>query len=345
MKSTNYAFNNKHLQNIKGIFEEKSGIQLNKEKTGFVYRKPIAVALVTVLCLIFGTPVLAANVPTVYRLMYLVSPSVAQFFMPVQRSDESDGIKMEVVSAYIHGDTAEIYITLQDLLSDRIDDTTDLYDSYSINRPFDSAISCKRIGYDEESRTATFLIKITEWGSQDIKGDKITFSMREFLSHKISYKDIDIPVDLSLTKTANDTQQVFPNGSSGLGPKSMGDRMLTALIPAEPMQEFPVGGIDLTGIGYVDGKLHIQTSVADYLDNDNHGYFYLRDKEGNAINYANSFSFSDNYGQSDRRDWFEYVFDITKDEIGQYSLMGDFLTSGMHTEGYWSVTFPLEQAK
>ena len=58
----------------------------------------------------------------------------------------------------------KIYITMQDLTEDRIDGSTDLFDSYSINRPFDSSAHCERVRYDESTKTATFLITIDEWG-------------------------------------------------------------------------------------------------------------------------------------------------------------------------------------
>lgn len=128
----------------------------------YLFRKP-AIALVSIcLCLFLSIPALAATVEPIYRLMYMVSPTVTQFFMPVQKSDEDKGIKMEVVSAYIHDNVAEIYITLQDLTEQRIDETTDLYDGYSINRPFDSSAHCERVGYDESTKTFTFLITIEE---------------------------------------------------------------------------------------------------------------------------------------------------------------------------------------
>ena len=93
-----------------------------------------------------SVPVLAVNVPVIYELMYLVSPSVAQHFMPVQKSCESNGIEMEVVSAYIKDNTAQVYITLKDLEGNRVDETTDLNDSYNINRAFDCTIGhCEKL--------------------------------------------------------------------------------------------------------------------------------------------------------------------------------------------------------
>lgn len=162
---------------------------------------------------VLTVPVLAASVEPVYELIYLVSPSAAQFFVPVQKSDTNKGIKMEVVSADIRGDTARIYITMQDLIGDRVDETIDLYDSYDIRLPFDGTGFCEKVGYDPNTRTETFLITIKTDG-QKIAGKKITFSVGMFLSDKHVYDDIQIPVDLctDFSKSENPDGGSFRRG-------------------------------------------------------------------------------------------------------------------------------------
>lgn len=319
--------------------------KMNKVK--IFWGKSIAIVVILMVCILTGTPVLAANVPAVYELMYLVSPTVAQFFMPVQKSCENNGIRMEVVSAYIHDDTVEICITMQDLIEDRVDESTDLYDSYSINRPFDSSATCQRVGYDEPTKTATFLISITEWGNKKIVGDKITFSVKEFLSNKLDYNEIPIAVDLSDIGSTLSTKQVSTVGGGGANYKkyfSNQDENAKVLVPSDSM-DFPVEGIDFTGIGYVDGMLHIQTSVANNFTKDNHGYFFLVDKNGNKIQCDYNVGFVENSVSDNRIDYNEFVFNIPQSEIAQYSLYGTFVTSGLFTQGNWQVTFPLQTIK
>lgn len=309
-----------------------------------LFRKPVIAIISLCICMSLTMPVLAVTGEPIYQLMYLVSPSIAQFFKPIQKSDEDNGIRMEVVSAFIHDNIAEIYITMKDLTENRIDSTTDLFDSYSINRSFDSAASCQSVSYDGSTKTATFLITINEYNNKKIEGSKITFSVKEFLSHKNFYKDIDIPIDLSSIITANNTQKVSSNGVGGSDfMKSLSEDNPTALVPIKAMNEFLVDGIELTGIGYIDGMLHIQTAVYDNLINDNHGFIYLKNSNGDTINCNYNFYFANHYDEKTNRiDYCEYVFDIPKEEVGQYSLYGDFVTSGMLTEGNWRVTFPLE---
>ena len=183
-------------------------------KQPFVRLKPALIAAAICLCLVLTVPVLAASVEPVYELIYLVSPSAAQFFVPVQKSDTNNGIKMEVVSADIRGDTARIYITMQDLIGDRVDETIDLYNSYDIRLPIDGTGFCGKVGYDPNTRTETFLITIKTDG-QKIAGKKITFSVGMFLSDKHVYDDIQIPVDLCTVSQNPKTQTVEVFGGGG----------------------------------------------------------------------------------------------------------------------------------
>lgn len=74
-------------------------------------------------CLVFNlsVPAMAASIPAFYDMLYAISPTAAQFFKPVQLSCEENGIRMEVVAAYIREDTAEIYISMQDLEETRFE--------------------------------------------------------------------------------------------------------------------------------------------------------------------------------------------------------------------------------
>lgn len=350
MKNDHYVFNNNHLHNIKNIFEDKTGTQLTQKKIGFVFNhKFAATVLAVVFCLSIGTPILAANMPAVYEMMYLVSPGMAQFFKPVQKSDEDNGIKMEVVSTYIRDNKADFYITMQDLTGNRIDSTSDLNDSYSIHSSFGSSASCQRVGYDDKTKTATFLISITEWGTQKIAGDKITFSVREIISNKKSYEDIKIPIDLSLIESAKNTKRVESTGGGGNDYKRyVVDGVATALTPSQPMNEFPVEGIDLTGIGYIDKKLHIQTAVHNNIEKDNHGYFYLKSADESIIEHDYSFNFrnqNQQHQETGQLSYYECVFSVPPEQLKNYTLYGSFFTSSLFTQGNWQVTFPLEQTK
>ena len=290
-------------------------------------------------------PVLAGTFPTVYELMYLVSPAVAQFYQPVQLSDEYDGIRMEVVAAYIHKETAEIYITLQDLEGDRLDETTDLYDSYSIHMPYSAIGNCRKVGYDPESGILTYLITVTQENGRKIEGEKLTFSVGGYLGQKQEYENIEIPIDLTQVTDAQCQYVDSPanggtmTGHSGLVTDVSGT--YPVLVPQLADPDFPIEGVKLTGIGYVEGKLHIQYAVEDSLNNDNHGSFFLQNEAGEMLQEAGSISFYEGSGKK-RMDYRDSVFLIPQGELQDYRLYGDFVISEGFHEGNWQVTFPIK---
>lgn len=327
-------------------------------------RRIMAAAAVSV-CVIVGLPVLAANVEPVYNLMYRISPELAQKFRLVQESDEYRGIRMEVVSVYVYEEEIQAYITLQDLEGDRIDETTDLYDSCSINSPFPGYGSggYRPVDFDEETGTAVFLITLGNFpeengGVQAVAGEKLTFSMREFISHKAEYDDLEVPVSWAEVQTEPETMVLYRTGGScpNMISKELYDeegnylgRTLRSyaefLAPGEPDESLAVEGIQLTGMGYIDGMLHIQTAVADSLENGNHCELFLVDGEGNR----RSFDYKINgFGDTEETENISYqdcIFDISPEELRNYTLHGHFVTSGFHMEGQWSVTFPLEDSR
>lgn len=304
-------------------------------------RRYAALAAAAVLCVLLTVPALAfAGVNQAYEVLYAISPAIAQTLKPVQMSCEDNGIRMEVISASVQGDRADIYISMRDLTGDRIDETVDLFDSYRINQPFDSSATCRLVSYDAQQKEATFLISITRWDKRDVGGDKVTFSVREFLSGKQMSEGPLPQLELSSAAQSPDTRTgVDIRGWS----QPDGARMDVEAVPVLTRQDdllfSPVPGAQVTAMGYVDGKLHIQTHYDNILETDNHGYVYLRDADGEVIHAGFSISFwdEDHSGSYD-----EAVFDIPAEGSSGYQLCGAFWTGAKLTKGDWQVTFSLK---
>ncbi len=333
--------------------KETAGMREEKKRYRAVRLLRGAVAVATIcICVLVGIPVLAAEEP-IYEIMYMVSPSLAQRFRAVNESDEDRGIRMEVASAYIHENEMMAYITLQDLEGDRIDATTDLYDSFSIRTPFDGygGGGYEPVAFDEDTGVATFLVTLgqlpeKEGEMQKITGEKITFSLRKFISKKAEYDNLEVPVSWDDVQAEADTISLKLRGGSYPGVSAEADgypRPLAELLrPGEPEVIPSVEGIQLTGMGYVDGVLHIQTMVPNLHETDNHCELFLVDKEGNRRLYdykVNAFGATEETKATDYQDC---IFDISPEELENYTLQGHFVTSGLQVEGYWSVTFPVE---
>ena len=335
---------------INNTLERTQKIERLRSKPIYKYRRILLAAAVVCLCaIIMATPVFAVSNDFVYSVMYQISPQMAQFFTPIQKSCESNGVEMSVLSCYIHDDTADIYVSMRDVGANIVDESLDLFDSYSINTPFDSTAHCENVDYDENSRTATFLITISQWDKQEIVGDKLTFTVRSLLYGKKEYEDYVMPIDLTKTEKTPKTQKqdVFYN-CSGFGEASM--EVLAEQDAYKNTTDF--GKMSISAIGYIDGCLHIQMKYEDYAENDNHCRIYLNDKQEEYPNYRNDDLYNEYsvtwYDENTK--YIETVYEPNSDystnlfikEIANYEIMGDFYTTNDAYNGNWKITFQIE---
>jgi len=327
-----YRFNQKHDRNIRETVAAGTGVSVAKRVPRRAAARAGIVFAALAVCCITVTSALAMGVPAANDLLYLVLPDAAQFFKPVQKSAVDQGIEVKVESAYIHGTEAEAVISVRDLNDDRLDESIDLYDSYDIQTGFDSLGACSQIGYDPETKTATFLIWMKSMRESDIiRGQKITLTVQTLLSDRTEALGVPVDVDWSAIPERAETELADPYDAVVMAP---GD---TISVPFE--------GVCLTGIGYVGGKLHIQLHTPGRYEYDDHAFLYLRDENGEQTEARMLYRGSYNCGDAkkeDRADYVEYEFDVPQSELENYLLFGDFYHAGRRIDGNWSVTFPLD---
>lgn len=321
---------------------ERSAQENSKHKFKlFLTPKKFIVLIAAVLIICFATlPVWAAKSPVLNNVLYSISPETAQFFKPVQKSDEEKGVKMEVISAYIHDDTAEIYISLQDTGSNRIDETTDLFDSYRIRTPFDSSGYCKDVSYDPETKTKTFLVTLKNNSKHKITGWKVTFSLEKILSQKesgtVCLDELNIALAEKNPKTVRKKVLGYSNSIENPNRSLYFQAMESQGIIATPFK-----GITITALGYIDNKLHIQVHYSNIINTNTWGFVDLKNTvTGETLGYSDSFNFWD---EEKTGHYYEYIFDTTSlTEPENWKIEGSFNTSPEALTGNWEVTFPLE---
>ena len=147
------------------------------------------VVIAAMLVFVFtALPVLAYSIPAVSELMFQVSPQMAARFTPIQLSDTENGIRMEVVSASIHGATAEICISFEDTKSNRIDCRLRTEGEELLGRnPFLTGSWGGGIGnfaFDEASGKAIMVIEENYSFYSGLKGRYLT--VRELFGNKIT---------------------------------------------------------------------------------------------------------------------------------------------------------------
>ncbi len=320
------------MRNIKNKVQDELGVSFDRSKRRSRVRRIGVVLAVFAACILTITPALAAEIPQVYAVLYAVLPETAQFFKPLKMSDTDQNIEIKVESAYIHGEKADAVVSVRDLTQDRLSEKIDFDDSYDIHTGFDSVGTCNQIDYDPATKTATFLVETSSMRPNDvIVGKKLTISFQTLLSGKIERLAHPIPIDWSTIPDTVQTVQPEPYNE-------------TVLVTGET-QVAIFDGFMITGIGYVDGKLHIQLYTPRRNTFDDHASLYLKSGEGEPL--AGRMFYRGGYNgdpvQDREADYIDYVFDVKQEELPKYKLFGDFYGYQTRVDGNWSITFPLEQ--
>lgn len=314
-------------------------------------------ALVAALIIIFAFAVTSNAVKPFIRNLFKDTKQFVEMLKPVNVSCISEGIEMKVISANVAGSEAYIYISMQDLEGNRIDDSFDLYDSYNISRSFDGYGTCEKVDFDKETGIITFLVTVGSNDGKNIKNGKITFSVKESLGGKMNFNDYIDEIDLKKIVLSSETKQITNRRGAGYdGTEEMKIFVdnLESLVPQGKLAS-PFPGVTITAIGYVDGKLHIQSLYENIGETDCHGSVQLVNKEGKKIRSFCSVSFWDENGNAEiQKNLFgkeyiqhfdsydEQVFEISPEELKNCRLFGEFSSHTEYIEGNWSVTFDIK---
>ena len=96
----------------------------------------------------------------------------------------------------------------------------------------------------------------------------------------------------------------------------------------------------MTGIGFVEGVLHVQVYYENILERDNHGMLALDNKiTGEQVSCAGSVAFFD---ENEKGSYEDYLFPgLSAQELAEYELYGAFETARGTISGSWKVTVPL----
>ena len=336
-------------------FDERIALRLKnltrKEEPGM--KRTVSIILAFALVVMSGmSTALAAFNDDVNQLLYQIWPQAAMTLRPVNLVSESQGIRMEVVSASLNGTESLVTLTMQDLDGDRIDETTDLFDSAILQLPYNGAGTCMQTGYDPETRTASFAVYMDFNIDRPAESDKVSFRVSRFLSHK-QKQTVDLTQYITgAVKEADSMPVPAIRGWSG-SPTNEDDHQAVTekvhrlkVLNTQNSLEIPiVDGVTLTGIGMIDGALHVQIRYSDIHHTDNHGFLTLSDRNGKSYDDTGlpeigSVSWFGENGDS----WEETIFEQFPEDLSEATLSGTFTTASPATEGDWYVTFPLSIA-
>ena len=323
----------------------------NRRAMGMFPGLAAAVCLMICLGLFMGVPVAAENIPSFYGVLERNAPGLLNYLIPVQETDSSAGIILNLEAAQINGNTAEILVSFtDDGTGDYIHGEVDMYDSYHLKSySGESNVGgCYFMEYDETQDKAYFQIDLTSTeGTFDTK--RMEFNVYQLLTDCQSFTE-EIP--LENMDTSYDLKAVSLNGRSGMGQENpllnrlswSGDE--TDPRPGHLVMNVPVGEMDpetmeLTAVSYEEGILKVQLFRGNFKAADRHMNIYLLDEAGNQV-YANLAVGWQDEVKGETVSLEEYYFVVPKEELANYTLWGEGEVRAGSIKGDWSIVFDVE---
>ncbi len=328
---------------LEKIEKEKKG-----RRGGFGVSSKRLVLTAAVICLLLTGSVtaFAAASPVFYDWIYSVNPKWAELIYPVNLTAEDQGIKVEVLYAANDEHNAMVYFTVQDVTGEnRLDERLDLCDAYHIEGP--SAFNVELISFDEKTNTAFYVMR--GFGTVKLSNKLSFFQLTKMMSNKKTYDWYD--TGISLQELAAEEAKSMPLSDVTYNGGSASSEDGLPILKPDEMQISLGEGIDfvtISNVGFVDGKLHIQTKWEKSFDN--HGQLLFLDKAETAMDEEKALSYDNYYFRTEEdtkncgKDMFanhiEFVYDIKdKEELGKYRLWASFVEDGSLIEGKWDVNF------
>ena len=354
-------------------FAERSDAQVLQlfaegKKKGSLKRK-FTVVLCGLLLALSLTTALAATLPGMNAALYKFWPQAAEALMPINASCVDQGIKMEVESAVVKDKEILIKYSMQDLEGDR---TAGKITAMMNNEPLGmesdtlNSVSPMWLGYDAETKKA-FLAEKMGYDYIPTRPDDhpVTFS----ISYLVPDEFTDLHPLLKEYGSAPETTAAPGNALINRA-ESNSFNDIRILEPEEVVILDPAKGPDLeineyvrlTGIGWVDGKLHVQLHYTELAmppaGNDNTAIYYPVDAWV-TIPTPLDYDISDGHGLvksltqvlwwSEKPDnymeYAEYIIECDPAEMEQTECSLQVRRYDRAIEGNWEVTVPYRMIK
>lgn len=332
----------------KDIEKNKKSGSKTKREVGRMLRPVAAVFLTACLVVILGVPAAAKSIPAFYEVLERNAPGLADYLVPIQVTDCSAGIVMNLEAAKIEGNTAEILVSFtDDGTGDYIHGMVDMYDSYNLHSYSGESNmgGCSFMEYNAEEDKAYFQVDlISSDGTFD--AERMNFTVGMLLT------DCESDVrEISMSEVSWEcgVKAVSLNGQSGVETEHSALDKLTVpgnsvdprpghLVLDIPVKDMSSDTMEITGIAYMDGILRVQLFRGNFKEADRHMNIYMLDKSGNQMYPNMSVMWHDEVaGEEVLVD--EFYFVVTPEQLTEYTLWGESEARGNSVKGNWSITF------
>ena len=246
--------------------EQKLVTLLSREEHKVKKLPGLVIAIVLILVISMATALAAFN-EDINRLLYQWWPEAARALRPVNLSTEEAGIRLEVLSASVSNNNMLVTFSLTDLTGDRINENTQCDGNLNGDVCLSSSGETELLSYDPDTHQAIFA-GYTEYTPQP--DSVISISSNNLYLHIIGIFTPEITEIYNLLPLMDGkdyTVEAVPCPSQGLFqtgyvtdvgsiPES---REYPPVLNPERSLEIPLAdGFTLSGIGWIDGIMHVQ---------------------------------------------------------------------------------------
>lgn len=274
----------------------------------------------------------ALGVTPVCDFLYRHSPAFVQWLRPVRKTCVCDGFELSFVSAEVDGSEARVTLAIRDLEGGRLNPGARSWGGYGVQAAHGIDGTRQDAVYDTASGTLQIPVDFVRPDGGDIAGHKVTFYLCDLDSDREQYVG-PLGLDLADADMNPRTQRDVELRSYGYSGSE--DRCDTFLKSDGVLAE-PFVDVKITGMGYIDGRLHVQALGSDPIVIGVQGYIYLYDGSDIPCCSDAEYDFDDEEGPGS---YAEYIFDVAPEELDGYELYGEFEHYWSHYEGRWQVTF------
>ena len=251
---------------------------LNQERTEQpVMKKKISFAfiLAMILLLAFAATAIAGSVNEDFNAwLYRIWPEAATTLMPVNMSCENNGIRLEIISAVADGEELYITYSMEDLEKDRLNTECSPFMYVDDARSYDWESSFEQPIRDEATGKIIFGEHFTYNGNITAADNVLNAHIHSFISH-----EEPVLVDLFpyLEQFGSEVETVtVPEGAGTLWRADVYAEQdvekRSGSVPADTQVINPAYSreirladtVFLSGIGMVDGRLHVQLHFVDH---------------------------------------------------------------------------------
>ena len=286
--------------------------------------------------------------PEAIKTLEATYPGLINELKPVNLSNEQQGVRFDLVSAVIKNRDFYIVYAIQDLEGDRVKAnlSTDYHDHFGAD---DHPQDIMRLNYDEAEHKGEYVRKYKMPEAIHTTGEVVVMSFQDLWTSEHGTVDL-LPLLEQYGKTEKSVALPEDLNIQPYDPRDTSANYSCVLDYTQPLDETLYGPVKLTGIGWIDNKLHVQvynqdTSVISIGRDYSPSWkiwlgSHITDQEGNRFVDYNTLS----WGYSDEKEpvWHEYVWDISPDEKSQMDLSVAVEHITKTLEAKWEFRVPVD---